>query len=201
MANQSIFSAFERMWQHINARFMNKDRVQYVTQAEYDALGDAANTDGVLYVITDKEDITLKYVTKAEYDALGDSVNDDEVFYIITDSKINAKDIEFDNFNTNITFSNTTNYTPVSIGTNLSSRNGIISLDGVIQVNSPSSSWLTVATINSKYAPKNTIYYPCLGWSDGTNAPTTLDVGILTDGSIQLRRGLANSVYYMHISY
>lgn len=97
MANQSIYVAFERMWQHITAKFMNKDRVQYVTQTEYDSLGDAVNTDGVLYVITDKEDITLKYVTQAEYDALGDSVNDDEVFYVITDSVIKSKDVSYDN--------------------------------------------------------------------------------------------------------
>ena len=71
--------------------------IKYVTQAEYNALGDKVNTDGILYMITDKEDIDLKYMTLAEYEALGDTVNNDEVFYVITDAENSAKDISFDN--------------------------------------------------------------------------------------------------------
>ena len=70
-----------------------------LTQAEYDALGDSKNSNGVIYCITDGKSseggsggaAKVVELTKAEYDALPDSKYSDDIIYCIID--INGEDI------------------------------------------------------------------------------------------------------------
>ena len=75
-----------------------------LTQAEYDALPESKNSDGILYAITDGEGSssgggTSKPVelTKAQYEALGESTKTDGILYAITDGdELSAKNMAYD---------------------------------------------------------------------------------------------------------
>ena len=73
-----------------------------LTQAEYDALPESKNSDGILYAITDGENSsgsTSKPVelTKAQYEALGESTKTDGILYAITDGdELSAKNMAYD---------------------------------------------------------------------------------------------------------
>ena len=81
-----------------------------LTQAEYDALPESKNSDGILYAFTDGESSssgggTSKPVelTKAQYEALGDSVNTDGILYAITDGdELSAKNLSYDGSKTRL---------------------------------------------------------------------------------------------------
>ena len=79
-----------------------------LTQAEYNALPESKNSDGILYAITDGESSsgsTSKPVelTKAQYEALGDSVLNDNILYAITDGdELSAKNLAFDDTETQL---------------------------------------------------------------------------------------------------
>ena len=86
--------------------------IQKVTQAEYDALGDAKNTNGVLYAITDGKSGSGSVgkpveLTKAQYEALGDSVLNDNILYAITDGDdYTAKNLAYDDSETQLGVNN-----------------------------------------------------------------------------------------------
>ena len=93
----------------------------------------------------------------------------------------------------------TTKYTTAGDGWRICMRNGIVSLDMVIDVKAVQSGWTDVGQIPSNFPyPPQTIYFPCNTWS--TASGTKLDLQITTGGVIKMRAG-AVAFYYVHLSW
>lgn len=130
-------------------------------------------------------------------DNLGDAINEHEED--ISEIKSNLTEKTKDIATATISSTATTKYTTAGDGWRICMRNGIVSLDMVIDVKSAQSGWTDVGQIPSNFPyPPQVIYFPCNTWA--SISTTKLDLQITTGGVIKMRAG-AVTQYYVHLSW
>lgn len=138
-------------------------------------------------------------VEQISADGIPLNIADTQARQDITEIKSNLTEKTKDIATATISSTATTEYTTAGDGWRICMRNGIVSLDMVIDVKSAQSGWTDVGQIPSDFPyPPQTIYFPCNTW--GTFSTTKLDLQITTGGVIKMRAG-AVTQYYVHLSW
>lgn len=133
------------------------------------------------------------------YDNTQSGMTATDVQDAVTELKSNLTEKTKDIASATISSTATTKYTTAGDGWRICMRNGIVSLDMVIDVKSVQSGWTDVGQIPSDFPyPPQVIYFPCNTWSTGSN--TKLDLQITAGGVIKMRAG-AVAYYYVHLSW